>query len=109
MDAYLQELQKALMPYLNSLQNFNFSYLNPLFWVFLLLLFLILLKIWQARKAFSFCAILAVILLATTKIEEVVARAVTEAGGVFDPLVIRIVSIAVIMGIALYYLMIRED
>ena len=102
-------LKEALIPYLDNLRNFNFSFLNPLFWIFIFLLFLILLKFWQAKKAFSFCLIITIILLATTKLEGLLADKLTTSRETFDPLLIRILSAFIIMIIGFYYAVMKEE
>ena len=109
MSIYFNTFKKNISPCLDSLRNLNFSYLNPLFWIFLLLLFLILLKFWKAKKSFSFCLILAIILLATTKLENVTANIVAKFQGEFDPIIIRALSGIIIVFVSLYYFLIKED
>lgn len=108
MDIDLSALRKVAQAHLDNLKNFQFSYNNPLFWVFLLLSSLVLLRFWRPRKSLSFCLILAIILLATTKIENITV-ALIEPGEVFDPVIIRVVSIIIIIFISIYYVFIRED
>ena len=107
-DVDFNALKETLIPYLDSLKNFNFSFLNPLFWVFILALFLILLRFWQTKKSFSFCLTITIILLATTKLEELLADKLTTPTETFDPLLIRILSCFIILAIGLYYAVIKE-
>ncbi|MDP2923861.1 MAG: hypothetical protein Q8O30_09135 [Candidatus Omnitrophota bacterium] len=102
-------LKANFLPYLNSLGHFRFSFLNPLFWIFLLVLFLMLLRFWYARKSFSFCLIVAIILLATTGLEDFIAGILAKNGEGFDPVIIRVLSLIVISIISLYYFFIREN
>jgi len=102
-------LKEVLITYLVSLENFNFSFLNPLFWIFIFLLFLILLRFWQAKKSFSFCLIIAIILLATTKLEGLLADKLTTSREAFDPLLIRVLSGFIIMIIGFYYTVMKEE
>lgn len=106
MDIY--ELKAAIEPYLESLMNFQFSVSNPLFWILLLVLFLILLRFWDIRKSFSFCCIVAVLLLATTKAEVLIAGFVIKSSGTFDPFLIRTIPIIVLSFILIYYIFIKE-
>ena len=108
-DIDLQALKEALIPYLDSLKSFNFSYLNPLFWVFIFVLFLILLRFWQAKKSFSFCLITSIILLASTKLEGFLANKLTTSIETFDPLLIRIISCFIIVIIGLYYAVMKGE
>lgn len=99
----------ALTGCLNSLRHFQFSYLNPLFWVMLLLVFLTVVNFWGAKKSLSFCFLAAVILLATTKIESMIVNMVAKSGEVFDPIIMRAISFLIILMITLYYSCVRED
>ncbi|MBU1853502.1 MAG: hypothetical protein KJ957_05615 [Candidatus Omnitrophica bacterium] len=101
-------LKASCIPYLKDLRDFQFSFLNPLFWVGLLILFFILLRFWQTKKAFSFCLIIGAILLASTKLEGFIEKAIAGVGGTFDPLLVRIGVIFVVSVIFLYYLIVRD-
>jgi len=107
-DIDFDALKEALIPYLDSLKNFNFSFLNPLFWVFIFVLFLILLRFWQTKKSFSFCLTIAIILLATTKLEGLLADKLTTPTETFDPILIRVSSCFIITVVGLYYAVIKE-
>lgn len=101
-------LKTTILPYLKELRNFHFSLFNPLFWVFLLILFLILSRAWEYRKSFSYCSILAILLLAMTMLENSLAATLAKSE-VFDATVLRIITIFVILMVTLYYLFIRSD
>jgi hypothetical protein len=105
----LDVLRAGLQPHLESLKNLIFSYQNPLFWVFLFLIFLILMKPWGTRKAFLFSLILAAVLLATTALEQRVVGTMIKPGDTFDPTIIRIVSGIVIAFTVLYFTLIKEN
>ncbi len=105
----LQALEKAIRPYLNSLKKFQFSYLNPLFWVFFLFLFLILLRFWRPKKSFSFCMLLAMVLLIDTKIENFIGSISQPQDGVEPAMIFRIIAGIILAFISIYYFLIRED
>ncbi len=107
-NTYFGALKIGLKPYLESLKSFQFSYFNPLFWVFIFILFLILLRIWEIKKSFSYCVLLSLILLATTELETWLAGIWTKSGETFDPLLIRILTFLVIVIISIYYATIKE-
>ena len=102
-------LKKILLSYLNSLKQFHFDFLNPLFWIFLFVLFLILARLWYTKKSFSFCLIIAIILLATTKLENLIKNFFFKSGESFDTTIIRALSALFILLISMYYFIIRED
>lgn len=101
-------LKTAFLPYFNELTKFHFSLFNPLFWVFLLILFLISSRSWGYRKSFSYYSILAIVLLTTTMLENSLASTLAKSE-VFDATVLRIISIFVILMVTLYYFFIRSD
>ena len=98
-DLNFDALKDAAASHFTSLKHFHFHYKNPLFWVFLFALFLILARPWQAKKSFSFCSVIAVVLLATTKIEGFISM---------DPVFVRLVSFFVIAIVLLYYVALKR-
>ncbi|MFA6281814.1 MAG: hypothetical protein WCY05_04865 [Candidatus Omnitrophota bacterium] len=98
-----QAFSERFFTYLNELSSFNFVVSNPVFWLFFSILFLLLLKIWAAKKAFSFCIVIAFVLLAATKIEAHVSRFFIQAEGSFDGILIKIATIVIICIVVLYY------
>ena len=105
----IYEISNAIKPHLESLRNFRFSISNPLFWVALFALFLILLKLWDIKKSFSFCCIVAALLLATSKAESLIADLVIKSGGAFDPFLIRVISMVILSFILIYYIFIKGE
>ncbi|MBU3958555.1 MAG: hypothetical protein KKH29_00450 [Candidatus Omnitrophica bacterium] len=108
-DAVFKALKESFLPYLNELKKFQFAFMNPLFWVVWLALFLVLSRLWNVRKSFSFCLIIAIILLATTRLEALIAAAVIREQGTFEPLLFRILPLTAIVFISIYYFFIRND
>ncbi|MDP2922332.1 MAG: hypothetical protein Q8O30_01240 [Candidatus Omnitrophota bacterium] len=104
-----QVLQKNFSQHYKELLSFKFHLLNPVFWLFFLILFLITLRFWATRKAFSFCTIIAVILLACTKVESSIVSFFAHAGEKFDPFLIRIGFITILMLVLLYYFFIKGE
>jgi len=103
LNVFLVAFKKDLLFYFETLKNFEFSYRNPLFWVSLLLLILILMRIWEARKSFSFCTLLAIILLATTRLENFIVVTFAKYGESIDTSIVRLVSIFIVAMIFLIY------
>lgn len=102
-----QIFERRFSTYFYELARFNFSITNPVFWLFFLALLLILLKSWKINKAFSFCFIIAAVLLSATKIENYIVEFFRENKEPFDPLLIRISCVALILIISLYYFFIK--
>jgi len=100
---YSEALKQNLLPYLKPLANYEFTFFNPLLWIFLLLLFLVLLLIWETKKAFHFCLLLAFILLCTTEIESRFVSVFSAPGQLFDASVLRLISLLVVLLMFLFY------
>ncbi|MFA5008907.1 MAG: hypothetical protein WC546_06795 [Candidatus Omnitrophota bacterium] len=104
-----QVFARRFLEYFYELANFNFSVTNPVFWLFFLILLLILLKSWKIKKAFSFCFVIALILLVATKIESYMVEFFKRNKEQFDPLLIRISCVIIILAVSLYYFFIRGN
>lgn len=105
-DIDLKTLKETFLPYLQELKDLHFSFLNPLFWAGLLALCLILLRYWEAKKSFSFCVTIGIILLATTKVEAYLVAVFTDTTVAF---LTRIISVFIISLIFLYYAFMKES
>lgn len=90
--------------YLIELKSAKFSFLNPLFWGILFVIFLIFARLWDTRRAFSFCLTTAVILLAATKLEGYVLN---MFGDSFAPFLIRILLLFIMGLVFVYYAAIK--
>ncbi|MCK9615243.1 MAG: hypothetical protein M0R48_07050 [Candidatus Omnitrophica bacterium] len=104
-----QTIKRSFLAYFYELVHFNFSVTNPVFWLFFLILLFVLLKSWKIKKAFSFCFVIALILLSVTKIENYIMKLFRKSGESFDPLVTRISCIIFILVVALYYFFIAGN
>lgn len=104
---YFNALKMSIAPYFKELKNYHFSLFNPLFWVFLLILFLILSGRWGRRKSTSFCFLVGAVLLVTTAIANRMANILSKSK-IFDFDVLRMISLSVIALIAIYYLLIKD-
>ena len=92
----------------NELRSFNFTFSNPLFWIFVIILFMIVTRFWQTKKAFSFCLLVSAVFLLTTKLEVVFKNWLISSGEAFDPLAIRMVAFFVLLMLFFYYTLIRD-
>ena len=92
-----QALSGKFSEYFFELLRFNFSVINPVFWLFFLIVLLALLKFWKIGKAFSFCFVIAAILLAATKIEIFIMEYFKKNGEQFDPVLIRISCVIAVL------------
>jgi hypothetical protein len=66
-------------------------------------------RFWKIKKSFSFCAIIAIILLIATKLEDVIMGFFAEAGESFEPMFIRILVIVSITFVVFYYSFIKGE
>jgi len=107
--SFSQALRSAFTRYIEPFYYFRFSYANPLLWIFFLFLLLILLRFWKLKKALSFCAIIILLLLATTKIELYVSSFLQQQDIVFDPVLFRAIPLFLFALIIVYYIFIRDQ
>ena len=109
MDAALciEVLKTTSLPYIKDIQNFNFYFQNPVFWVFFMVLFLILeiARSWSPEKAFFFCTSIAFTLLGSKWIEKTMIDFFTIQGysAGFDPFILKIAAFVVISVITIYF------
>ena len=101
-------LKQISAPYLAELKNFHFSVRNPLLWIFFVLAWVILAVRWNYKKAFSYCLMITVVLLATTQIEKIIVRSLDD-NALIDFTLPKIICGLVIVFISIYYFMIRGD
>lgn len=104
-----QTFGEKFFAYVNELAKFNFSVSNPVFWLFFCVLFLLLLKLWDIRKAFSFCVVVALILFVATKAQAHASRFFSQAGESFDGVLIKIATMVLIAIVILYYSCIKSN
>lgn len=104
---YFNALKLRVLPYLKELKNYHFSLLNPLFWVFLLILLFILSRRWGLRKSSSFCVLVTAVLLGTTALANRMAATLAQSK-IFDFDVLRMISLFVIALIFIYYFFIKD-
>ena len=104
----LYTLKTLLGPHLEELEQFNFSFTNPVFWMFGIVLFLVMTRFWHTKKSFSFSLVVCVLLLLTTMLEGVTETWIVSAGETFDALAIRIISFFIILMVFFYYFLIRD-
>jgi len=98
-------IQESIGTGFQSLKELHFTFSNPAFWFVLFLLFLVLSGPWSRKKALSFCAILATILLVMTHLE---ALSAPLAHATFNPVFfIRTFTACIIVIASAYYTSIR--
>ena len=103
MNTDFEAAQEMFWSCFEPLQNFEFSFYNPLLWIILVALFLVLTKIWNSKKSFYFCLMLTFILLATTEIESRAAELFSIPGQSLETSLIKFISLALITIIFLSY------
>lgn len=104
----LVKLKSLLISYVNELRDFQFRVGNPLFWAFFLIAMILLTGFWRIKKAFSFCAIIVSILLATTAVESSMGLTFSESE-LFDATVLRWIALFVLLFVFLYFFFVKND
>jgi len=103
----------AFLPYFKDIQNFNFYFHNPVFWVFFMILFLMLEigRSWSPGKAFFFCTSIAFTLLGSKWIEKPMTDLFTIKGypAGFDPFILRVAAFVVISVITIYFVFVDNS
>lgn len=100
---------QLLGQYVEKISQYQFTVNNPVFWLMLIVIALVLMRFWDLRKSFSFSIAIGAILLVTTKIEKAILEASSRANEFFDPVIIRILSVIAITLVILYYIFIKTD
>lgn len=104
-DIDLERLKEYILPYIEELKDFEFSYRNPLFWVGLFVAFFILSRFWgERKKPFSFTVISGLILLGMTKTEAYFSTLFSDP---LAPFLVKMVSLFIITLVFIYYAFIK--
>ncbi len=99
-----KEFLMVLFSYAKPLLKYRFHFYNPLFWVLILLLMLVLLQKWAFKKSFYFCSLLSIILLLTTRIEWYLLHMPVGSGSVIDATVVKLLSLVVVTILSLIFI-----
>lgn len=110
---YIEVLKTSFLPYVKDIQNFNFYFHNPVFWMFFMVLFLVLeiARSWSSGKAFFFCASIAFTLLGSKWIEKPTIALFTIHGypAGFDPFILKMAVFVVISMITIYFVFVDNS
>ncbi|MFC1514417.1 hypothetical protein ACFL5X_00760 [Candidatus Omnitrophota bacterium] len=106
--AIIYSLKSMLEPHFEELKELNFTFANPVFWIFMILLFVLVTRFWNGKKGFSFTLMISAMLLLTTKMEAMTEAWLLSRGEGFDPLPVRTIAFFVMMMVFFYYTLIRE-
>jgi len=96
MDPEVNAFRSVLESGYRNLLDFQFQFFNPIFWVGVFLLFIILCKFWVPKRALSFAITTAIILLFLTELELRMGQVFVSAGESFEPTPVRLVALAAI-------------
>ena len=102
-----EALRQIFQANLESLYKFNFSYLNPVFCLIMLALYVVLRLFWKTKNVLTFILLSAIILVLTTEFEGRIAGAMAAAGEQLDPGVIRLFSLGIIAALFLSFTFLR--
>ena len=95
-------------PHVSKILRFEFGIADPVFWVFILLIFLVSVRMWGAKKALSFSLATAAALVINTFVEDYVSRVLYRPDDLFR-FIIRGVTILLIAVIGIYYTFLKSD
>ncbi len=102
-------LKEIFIPHIENIIGFQFTIGNPIFWILLLFLCLLLSRFWDIKKSISFSLVLGTVLLVSTKIEVSMMEGMSKAGENFDPVIVRLLAGIAVCLIVLYYVFIKSD
>lgn len=105
----INSLKQTIQLHKSQLQNFQFSFDNPVFGILILLAFLILSRIWGLKKAFSYCLLVSVLLYLTSRVITYFNIEITEGLGVTYADTGKGLAVFIIIIVTIYYAVIRSE
>ena len=105
---FFENLKRDFITNFNLLGDFHFTFDNLVFWLFIFVLFVVLLEIWDLKNAFSFTAIVSAILLLSTEAEKHLVVLFARPGESFDPSLMRIAVVVSISMLSFLYFFTRK-
>ena len=103
-----QEIFVTFRPYLNKILSFKFEISDPVFWAFIIIIFIFSLKAWGRKKALSFSLVLAAALVINTHVEDFVAQVLYRPDDLFR-FIVRGGTILLVAIIGIYYTFLKSD
>ena len=103
-----QEILAIFQPYLDKFRSFRFEITDSFFWVFILIIFLLSLRMWGKKKALSFSLVTAAALVINTHVEDFVAQVLYRPDDLFR-FIVRGVTILFIAIVGIYYTFLKSD
>jgi len=104
----LKNIYGTIQPHINELQNFKFSFGNPVFGFLILLALLLLSKVWDLKKSFSYCLTVASTLYLTSIITTHMTRSIDSTTITYAD-IIKGIAIIIIVAITIYYIFIKGE
>jgi len=105
----IASLKQSIQLHINQLQNFQFSFNNPLFAILILLALLMLSGIWGFKKAFSYCLLVSAILYLTSRLALHTNIQITEGAMITYADIWKGLAIFIIILVTIYYGIVRND
>lgn len=103
-----EQIFETFEPYLERILRFRFEISDPVFWVFILIIFLLSVRMWGKKKALSFSLVVAATLVINTYAEDFVAQVLYRPDDLFR-FIVRGITILFIATIGIYYTFLKSD
>ena len=103
-----EQIFETLQPYLEKILSFKFEISDPVFWVLILIIFLLSVRMWGNKRALSFSLVVAAALVINTYLEDFVAQVLYRPDDLFR-FIVRGITILFIAIIGIYYTFLKSD
>jgi hypothetical protein len=103
-----EQISETLQPYLENILRFRFEVFDPVFWLFILIIFFFAVRMWGNKRALSFSLVVAASLVINTYAEDFVARVLYRPDDLFR-FIIRGITVLFIFTIGIYYTFLKSD
>ena len=103
-----QQIFLGIEPYVDKILRFQFEISDPVFWVFILIIFLLSVRMWGKKKALSFSLETAAALVINTYAEDYVSQILYRPDDLFR-FIVRGFTILLIAVIGIYYTFLKSD
>ena len=103
-----EQIFETFQPYLENILRFRFEISDPVFWLFILIIFFLSVRMWGNKRALSFSLVLAATLVINTYAEDFVAGVLYRPDDLFR-FIVRGITILFIVIIGIYYTFLKSD
>ena len=103
-----EQISETLQPYLANILRFRFEVFDPVFWLFILIIFYFSVKLWGNKRALSFSLVVAATLVVNTYAEDFISQFLYRPDDLFR-FIVRGITILFLVTISLYHAFLKSD